>query len=261
MFSRTFTPHSPGGCPLSGRNMPSRFKAEKMVYAHTVEQIKHLLKTLDPPSISPLLQYIPVVERITPQLAIFAEIIRWNTCHGSWASFTIQQEEIAIAPDIGRIIGYEDRQVTDDGNAMRSGVFSQRSPLAVKLPLKIFLRTDFRPQFNGRLFISPARQEGHICRPAMPTFTLIAAFQSHEQGVVVQPVSGIAKVPEFLHARCSAGGKECCGSLMKHIQFGIGHHTKINPLLIDHSVAIFDRQIAFPHELFQVDQQRVACKG
>src|SRR5699024_10214009 len=80
--SRSLDPLAVDGGLLAGRYGPVSFKATEMVDAQIVCQGELASDAADPPLISRLFMVIPVVKRISPELACRAEVIRRHSGYG-----------------------------------------------------------------------------------------------------------------------------------------------------------------------------------
>ncbi len=99
-------------------------------------------KTVQPPAIAVASQRVPSIDRIAPQLARRAEIIRRNARHSSRISASVQVKVLRIGPDIGAIVSDINRQIAHDAHSALPRIFSQRSPLCEENELKEFLCCD-----------------------------------------------------------------------------------------------------------------------
>ena len=184
--------------PLFGRHLPGRLETAEMIDADTVEQCKCVAEAFDPP-VEPLsFQRFPVVERVAPQLAGLAEVVGRYAGYGGRPPLVVQQKEIQVAPDIGRIIGHKDRDIADERHAPAGRICPQRLPLTGKLPLQVFLDPDFGPQFTRGLLVGLSREERRFPGPFLPTFSLVRLFEGHEERKIVQPGRRFAELPELL---------------------------------------------------------------
>ena len=124
-----------------------------MVDAQIVCQGELASDAADPPLISRLFMVIPVVKRISPELACRAEVIRRHSGYGARMSFGIELEQLFVRPDIGAVGGDENRDVADDGNVVFVCVFPQLEPLLLKDKLhEAVVRDPFFQLFPPELF-------------------------------------------------------------------------------------------------------------
>ena len=103
-----------------------------MVDTQDIYILQSLFHTGDPPCKVCFFMLFPVIVRVAPQLACFAEIIGGHTCDTSGETFRVQTEQFLIRPYIGTVIGYENRCIADDGDAFFIGIFFYCLPLFCK---------------------------------------------------------------------------------------------------------------------------------
>src|SRR5260370_11331211 len=122
-----------------------------MIDAQEIKLFDRESYAIDPPSKSIGSQNLPVVQRISPELARFAEIIRRHAGNDGWCSIVIQLEIFAISPNICRIMRDEKRQVADDPNAPLATINPQRIPLSKKQELEKFLLKNLIAEITARV--------------------------------------------------------------------------------------------------------------
>src|SRR5208283_2206470 len=106
----------------------------------------------------------------------------------SWSVARVQQEQLRVGPHVAQIGGNEKRQVADQTDALRTGVFFQALSLAKQQELR-------KPNLVDTAGKFPASR-GHGCwgtldqhrRPFEVIGTLVFRLECSEQGVVVEPV-------------------------------------------------------------------------
>src|SRR4029079_6256745 len=72
----------------------------------------------------------PVVERIAPALSGRAEIVRRYSGDDRRVTRGVELEEVAMRPDVRRVVRHVDRHVAENRDAALSGGFAQLLPLA-----------------------------------------------------------------------------------------------------------------------------------
>src|SRR6516164_11138626 len=87
--------------------------------------------------------FVPVVQRISPKLALGSEIVRRHAANSGRPEILVHLKQRWMRPDIGTIHGDENRDVTKDLNAARIGVRLEFEPLAKELALQPRLSTNF----------------------------------------------------------------------------------------------------------------------
>ncbi len=121
-----------------GWNFPIGGKTTEMVEAHPMVKPEIVLHTADPPAEAVILEYFPIVNRITPELSFFAEIVGWNPGNTKRFSFFIKFKNIAIGPDIGTVVGNIDGHIPNEFHPNFIKMVFKLSPLAEENPLAEF---------------------------------------------------------------------------------------------------------------------------
>ena len=119
-----------GHCPVA-------LQTAEVVDTDHVKQARGGADTLLPPCVAVLTHPIPVIERISPELAVLREIIRRAAGHTGRRSGLVELEQRRIRPDIAGIIGHIDRQVTDDLDPLLVDIASQTLPLLIEQILQV----------------------------------------------------------------------------------------------------------------------------
>src|SRR5262245_64795192 len=99
-----------------------------MIQPEDVNRRERMAESLYPPAIPALFHHVPAVNRIAPQLACLAEIIRRDACDQRREAFVIEVEEMAVGPDVGAVMRDEDRSVADDPDPMFVGLAGEVGP-------------------------------------------------------------------------------------------------------------------------------------
>ncbi len=152
---------------------------------------------------------IPVVERVAPQLAGLGEVVgRHAGDHGGVAGL-VEVEQLRVGPDVGAVVGDEDRGVPDDPQPQAPGPTPQRRPLPEEheLPEHVAVGQVGEPV--------PGRSEGvgvapdQLGGPVGPRPSALVVLDRHEQRVVVQPIRlGLPERSQFLaEAEAGSGGE------------------------------------------------------
>src|SRR5664279_1157682 len=97
-----------------------------MVDAHDVGELQAPPQPLDPPPKTVLRHQIPTVERVSPQLAGFAEVVRWHAGLGEESAVTVEPELLLVEPDVGGIVIDVDRQIPQYAQPFEIGVRPKR---------------------------------------------------------------------------------------------------------------------------------------
>src|SRR5215831_8595417 len=120
-----------------------------MIDANTIDERKQRAKPIDPPRISRSGERIPLVMRVSPELAGRTEIVRRYSCkHGGLAA-GIEPEQLTPRPDVGAVVRDEDRQVAHDLNRSRMTGVAHAAPLLEEQVLRQLVLPDFPGAANG----------------------------------------------------------------------------------------------------------------
>ena len=122
---RTGCPVTVNGGGVVGRDLPARFEAAEMVKTNDVAVVEGPAHAVDPPVVAALLKGLPVVKRISPALAGFAESVGRDTGDDFAGKVGFQAKNFGICPDIGAVIADEDGDIADDLGSPISAVGSK----------------------------------------------------------------------------------------------------------------------------------------
>ena len=134
---------------LSGRDLPTGDKSSKVVQPDFIEKPHVVLDALDPPGVLRGFKRVPPVNRISPELAGCAEIVRRDSGDNGWTLLVVEFENFRVGPDISAVVVHVDRQVADHKDVFPVAVLLERSPLFEKEVLEkllfsnLFLTTGF----------------------------------------------------------------------------------------------------------------------
>ena len=106
-----------------------------MIKPHEVHQLQRAAQARDPPGETARGMHLPAVERIAPQLAGRAEIIRRHAGDDGGPARLVEVKQLPVRPDVGAVLGDEDRDVADDLEALAPRELAQRLPLTVEQKL------------------------------------------------------------------------------------------------------------------------------
>ena len=107
---------------LAGGDGPVGVEAAEVVHAHLVEELEVALEAALPPREAARLHAVPAVERVAPELAGGAEVVRRHARHGVRAALRVEVEEVGLGPHLGAVGGDVDREVAEKGDVARGGV-------------------------------------------------------------------------------------------------------------------------------------------
>ena len=130
--SRTLRPLAFARVCSRRRARIERLYPSEMVYPYAVEKFAHESHTVAPPRKAVFLHLFPVVKRISPELAVLAEIIGRYARHARRTKALVEHKFGRRFPYIGAVGRDVYRNVADYRNAVFVGVCFQRFPLADK---------------------------------------------------------------------------------------------------------------------------------
>ena len=126
-----------------GRYDPGGGEGAEMVDAQQVDLPQRGADAIDPPGVAGLGIALPVVDRISPELALGGEGVRRNAGDDGRSPLSIQPEQVAVRPDVGAVVGDEDGEIADDDDAPLVRVATDLAPLPVKQELRELVKSDF----------------------------------------------------------------------------------------------------------------------
>src|SRR6185369_8543596 len=173
--SRRFDPLTALSGLVAARYFPTRGETTKVVHTRDINHRQCRAHALDPPLETVGLHALPVVERVAPELASGAEVIRWNTRDDEWFSVLIQLELFRVGPNVSGVMGHKDRQIADNLDPVVVTVTLQSRPLPEEEKLVKHVCFDFFSEFLP------------LVVPFVPRDTTVCIFQSAEARVILQP--------------------------------------------------------------------------
>src|SRR5262249_43128991 len=117
-------------------HLPVSVKTPEVVESYVVYQRKRAANALDPPGIARLLEDIPAVEGVAPELAGGAEGIGGDSGHNQGPPPLVKREELWMRPDVSAVVRDEDRQVAKDGDVMKACCSAYCLPLSEEHKLR-----------------------------------------------------------------------------------------------------------------------------
>ncbi len=89
-----------------------------MIDAQQIDLPQGVADAIDPPGVASFSIPFPVVDRVCPELPAGGKGVGWHTGHVGQLDLHVDAKELAVGPDVGAIVGHEDRQIADDRNAV-----------------------------------------------------------------------------------------------------------------------------------------------
>lgn len=155
-------------------NGPVGGKAPEVINADYIIQPCRTVNAANPPAEAIVLHGLVIVQRISPELSVSAEVVRRDTGDLCGKAVGIQLEHSPLRPDVGGVHGNINGNVPDDADAKAVDIGFQSVPLAEKQKLYISVKFDFllclSPAALQRLW---AAQTG-----CPPTTAATASFQT-----------------------------------------------------------------------------------
>src|SRR5215211_5325021 len=97
-----------GGACIS-RDDPGCGEGAKMIDPEHVDLQERGPDSIDPPGVASFGVALPVIDRISPELPLSGESIGRNARHDRGTSLPIEPEQVSVRPDIGTVVGDENR--------------------------------------------------------------------------------------------------------------------------------------------------------
>ncbi len=172
-----------------GGDGPHRDQAAKVVDTHQVEPFEVVAQARPPPLEAAVVHRRPVVMGIAPALPGGGEVVRRHTRHHLRMPFRVEQEILRVGPDVGAVVGDEDRHVAEQADAARRRVRVHGLPPGVGAELLEDAGLDgagmrLREVAQCRVLAAPQR-----LRPVGPRRTAVHRLDGHEQRVVLDPMA------------------------------------------------------------------------
>ena len=185
-----------GGFFAAG-NRPVGFKATEVVDTNQIDVFEDGFEALDPPFKAVFCQHVPVVNRVAPELAGFAEVVRRNARHFSGlAGVGIETEDFGVSPNVGAIVRDIDGDIAEDFDAPRVGVLLEGCPLSIEFVLEVATEFDVVDKLFAPCFQGVGVAFGDRLGPAVPAEIAEVLIERREEGIVVEP-SGAAIAERF----------------------------------------------------------------
>src|SRR6185369_373000 len=139
------------------------------------------------PLVASLRHHIPAIQRVSPELPCFAEVVRGHTRDLRGEAFVIKVVELRVRPHISAVMGNKNRNIADDPNAVVIGIRRQRQPLFEEEVLEELVCLDLSrivltPEMQGVVF---ALAKMRI--PRRPRASAVMIFDRSEKGIRLEP--------------------------------------------------------------------------
>src|SRR5690606_21773436 len=245
-------------------DFPVAMKGDEVVEPERVESRKGMLQTSDPPRVPGFFEDRPPIQRISPELPIFAEVVRGDPSQESAAALFIQKEDVTILPDVCAIVRDEHGNVAEQFDSSVMTIVPQSLPLLVEEVLLKSAITHFMGQLSLRLLQGRWLARHDFWRPLKPGALVGFVLQCRKQGVRVEPMShsGI----EGSEFGLLVGARVCLEALESQAQLAVlevGSRRIRSRPCARQSFGWLDLRLsqqALLRERLQVDQERASRK-
>ena len=232
-----------------------------MVDAQGVVELELEGDAPQPPGVAVLLHCFPTEQRVAPQLAVGGEGVGGAARHLNGQAVFVQLELLRVGPHVGAVQRHIDGQVSDNGHAFFVGVLLQPPPLPEEKILHLLPECNLPGVFFPGLFQSAGPAQAQLLGPLQPGEPAVVLLQSHEQGVILQPVrllrTEICQAGRVLSCQAPAGYAE--HRVPHSIQQPVVHPLRVAPPVQGLILRRF--QQAVPGQQVQVNQVGVAREG
>ncbi|MPM41537.1 hypothetical protein SDC9_88192 [bioreactor metagenome] len=182
------SPGSPFRSFVSEGNGPVGEKTPEMVDSHGVELGEGMTESSDPPGKVVLFQSVPVIERVSPELPCFAEVIRRNPRHLGRQKVLVEAEKGLPRPDVGTVVVHVDGKVPDELHSGLPAFCPQVLHLGKENVLDEPEKVGLFPEIPGcgekGIPVPPADLLG----PAVPGISVVDPLEGCEEDIVFEPV-------------------------------------------------------------------------
>ncbi len=173
--------------PLARRDLPVVLEAAEVVDPREVVERQRQPQPRDPPAVAVARHHVPAVERVAPVLAGRAEVVRRHPRDDRGPVGLVQGEEVRVGPDVGAVVGDEDRQIADDADLPLARRPAHRLPVAEEAVLAEALERDRGGLLLARRGQRPRLPRGERRRPGVPGRVAVRGAQRPVERVVVEP--------------------------------------------------------------------------
>ena len=105
-----------GGGRFIRGDLPVGHESPEMVDSNVVEQGQISGEPEDPPLITGIAVNVPTVDRVAPELAVGAEVIRWNAGHRHGAAGVVELKKMRVSPHIRAVERHIDGQIPENAD-------------------------------------------------------------------------------------------------------------------------------------------------
>ncbi len=151
----------------------------------------------DPPRVALVLQHVPPVERIAPELPRRAEVVGRNAGDGGGPAGGVELKEVLARPHVRAVVRDVDRDVAHDGDAALARHAPHALPLAKEEELDVALVVHLLAECRVGRREGIGVAEGEVGPPLRPRPAGKVRFQRREAAPVFEPGGLPGCLPEF----------------------------------------------------------------
>ena len=185
------------------RHLPVRLEAAEVVEPHAVDEGEHGAEAVDPPGVAGARERVPAVERVAPQLSGGAEVVGGHAGLESGPAVGGELEDLRVRPDVGAVVGDEDRDVAHDLDPAVAGLRAHRGPLLEEQPLLELDLADLARELASRPLERRRLAPDERAVPRVPRRPAVRVLEGHEEREVRQP--GAVRATEARRAASTRG--------------------------------------------------------
>ena len=206
---------------------------------------------------------VPVIERVAPALTGRAEVIGRHTGDDGGIASLVQMEEVRCGPYVRTVMGREDGDVSDQGNAKFMGPPAKLLPLPEEQELQGFVFRHFGVKTDDGLGHGLGFAQGDRAWPLSPGAQAVFLFQGGEERPVIKPgrlasTEGFEGVTEQRAA--FRLGDEAPGRQLQEGSTHFSHRSEFDTVLQEggHHSQVAREQDAVVAEGIEADEQWIA---
>jgi len=234
-----------------------------MVEPDDVHQGECGLDTLNPPGIAILRHQVPAIERVAPELAGGAEVVRRHTGSQRRLAAFVEIEQLGMQPHCSAIECNEYGHVAEKPDAAVVAILLEPGPLFEKLVLLVFVPRDFACQLLAPALDSCGTPQFYVILPHIPGLKTMGFFQGRIKRIAVEPrgfVTAEGVEPGSLSRRGFL--LEGLERLLQQRELEGADCVEVNRMLRERGRVgqVGGFQQAFLKQLFQAYEQGIACE-
>src|SRR5690606_35544489 len=170
-------------------HLPAAVKADEVIEANGVEAVECVLEPRDPPFVVRLGERLPVVDRVSPELSVGAEVVGRHTGeHAAFPAF-VELEHLAVLPDVGAVVSDVHRHVSEQEHALLRAVLAELGPLPIERELQELLVRNFSLELAASTLHCATAPKREVGLPGRPRAVPVRALERPEQGEAGQPTA------------------------------------------------------------------------